>query len=91
MTPERAEELVILALVWLAGNEELLPVFLGATGAGEADLRALAQEPGFLSGVLDFLTLDDRWIAEFCDQNGVAYQESLAAKQVLNGGEMHWT
>ena len=37
---EAAETLSLRALAWLVGQEDLLPVFLGATGASEADLRA---------------------------------------------------
>lgn len=38
---DAAETLGLKALAWLAGNDELLPVFLGATGASEADLRLI--------------------------------------------------
>ena len=44
LSPEAAETLALQALAWLVSNDELLPVFLGATGASEADLRARAGE-----------------------------------------------
>ena len=33
LSPEAAETLALQALAWLVSNDELLPVFLGATGA----------------------------------------------------------
>lgn len=92
MTPERAETVALLALGWIAGNEELSPVFLGSTGASAGDLRARATDPAFLASVLEFLTLDDAWVVGFCDAAGVAYEEPLQARYALPGaGQVHWT
>lgn len=92
MTPDSAETFALNALAWLAANEELLPVFLGATGASEADLRARAGEPEFLGSVLDFLMMDDAWIIAFCDAGGVAYEMPMQARMALPGGaDRHWT
>ena len=79
-------------MAWLAGNDELLPVFLGATGASEADLRARAADPEFLGSVLDFLTADDSWVMAFCDSEGLPYESPLRARMALPGGaQVHWT
>jgi len=67
MQQNSAETIALQALGWLAGNDALLPVFLGATGASEADLRERATEPEFLGAVLDFLMMDDAWVVAFCD------------------------
>lgn len=92
MSPERAEQIALSALLWLAQTEELLPVFLGATGASAQDLRAQANSPGFLSSVLEFLTMDDSWVVEFCDTEGLKYEEPLRARYALPGSEaVHWT
>lgn len=92
MTPEFAETIAIAALGWLAGNDELLPVFLGATGASAETLRAQATDQAFLVSVLDFLLLDDAWVIAFCDAEGLAYEAPMMARQVLPGGEqLHWT
>ncbi|WP_413869571.1 DUF3572 domain-containing protein [Albidovulum sp.] len=89
---EFAETLALRALGWLVGNEEILPLFLGATGSSAADLRARAAEPEFLVSVLDFLLIDDAWVIAFCDAAGYGYGEPGAARQALPGGaEMHWT
>ena len=91
-TRETAESIALRALGWLVGQDELLPVFLGSTGASEADLRARASDPEFLGAVLDFLMMDDAWIMAFCDANGLRYDHLLPARQALPGGsEMHWT
>lgn len=92
MTPERAEQIAISALGWLATNEELLPVFLGASGANAADLRASAENPAFLASVLEFLTMDDAWVVAFCDAEGIKYEDPLRARYALPGAEaVHWT
>ena len=92
MQQNAAETLALEALAWLAANDELLPVFLGATGASAADLRAGAGEPAFLGSVLDFLTMDDAWVVAFCDHAGRAYEEPLRARQALPGADtMNWT
>jgi len=92
MQRTQAEAVAVQALGWLAANDELLPVFLGSTGAAAADLRAQADDPGFLGSVLDFLTMDDRWVVAFCDAAGVAYETPMRARAALPGGEqVHWT
>ena len=92
MTPDAAETFALNALAWLAGNEELLPVFMGATGASQADLRARAGEPDFLGSVLDFLMMDDAWVMAACDSMGAAYETPMQARMALPGGaDRHWT
>lgn len=89
---DAAETLALMALGWLVGNEELLPVFLGSTGASEDDLRNQAGSAVFLGGVLDFLMMDDAWVMAFCDSNGLGYGEVMQARAALPGGEqVHWT
>jgi hypothetical protein len=92
MTAEQAELLAIRALGWLAGNDELWPVFLGATGAQVASLRAAAADPAFLVSVLDFLTQDDAMVIAFCDAEALPYAAPLMARRALpGGGEVNWT
>ena len=95
MTPlgrESAEVLALEALSWLVGHEELLPVFLGASGASEADLRARAADPEFLGSVLDFLLMDDSWVVAFCDATSNVYDLPLRARAALPGGaQVNWT
>lgn len=92
MNVVRAEETALNAMAWLVGNDELLPVFLGATGASLADLRAQAGETAMQLSLLDFLMMDDAWVIACCDALGLPYETLLEARQSLPGGaEMSWT
>ena len=89
---DAAEIVALQALAWLAGTDELLPVFLGSTGASPGDLRSQAGDPGFLAAVLDFLLMDDAWVIAFCDAAGLPYTAPMQARQGLpGGGAVHWT
>jgi hypothetical protein len=89
---EKAETLALQALEWLVGNDELLPVFLGSTGAGLDDLRAGATDPDFMGSVLDFLLMDDAWVTAFCDAHTLPYDQLMQARAALPGGQaVHWT
>ena len=92
MQQEAAELIAVKALGWLAGNDDLMPVFLGATGSSADDLRQQSSDPAFLISVLDFLAMDDAWIMAFCDENSLAYEVPMQARQALPGGaQVHWT
>ena len=92
MDRDAAETVALKALGWLVAHEELLPVFLGASGASLNDLRARAGDPDFLRSVLEFVTMDDAWVMAFADATGEAPEAALAARRALPGGEeTHWT
>ena len=92
MRQDLAESVAQDALIWLAGDEDLMPVFLGATGAVPEDLRRAMQDPVFLGSVLDFILMDDGWIRRFCDAFNHAYSTPQLARQALPGGDqVHWT
>jgi hypothetical protein len=92
MQREAAETVGVQALGWLAGNDELLPVFLGSTGASLDDLRAGAGDAAFLGSVLDFVMMDDAWVVAFCDSVSLPYTTPMLARAALPGGAVtHWT
>ena len=92
LSRDSAETLALLILGWLAANDDLLPVFQGATGASEADLRAGAADPVFLGAVLDFVMMDDAWVVQVCDAVDLRYDSLQQARQALPGGEqVNWT
>jgi hypothetical protein len=92
LTRNTAETVALGALGWLVGNEDLLPVFLGATGASQNDLRGAVDDPDFLGSVLDFILMDDAWVIACCDAQGWPYERLAQARQMLPGGEQrHWT
>ncbi|MDM7969517.1 MAG: DUF3572 domain-containing protein [Paracoccaceae bacterium] len=89
---EQAETLAIQALGWMAGNDEVLGQFMGASGASIDDLRAGAGDPAFLGALLDFLMLEDAWVIAFCDTVNMPYDAPMRARAALPGGaQMHWT
>lgn len=92
MTPEAAETVALRALGWLASNDELCPVFMGASGASPDDLKVQAGDPVFLASVLEFITMDDTWVVQMCDTLGIGYDVPLRARYALPGaGQVHWT
>ena len=95
MTPlsrDSAEVVALEALGWLAGNEDLVGVFLGSTGSSATELRERAGDPDFLASVLDFLLMDDAWIEAFCIDKDYQTDFPLRARAALPGGaEVNWT
>jgi Protein of unknown function (DUF3572) len=92
ISTESAEMLALTALGWLVTNDELLPVFMGATGVGEDDIKARAGDADFLGSVLDFVMMDDAWVVAFCDASGLGYEQPMLARAALPGGEqVNWT
>lgn len=92
MRQERAEELALNALAWIAASDDLMSVFLGATGSSADMVREQATDPAFLGSVLDFLLMDDAWITGFCDAYQLDYRQPMIARQVLPGGNLpNWT
>ncbi len=92
MKQESAETIALDALGWLASNEELMPVFMSASGAGLEDLRERAGDPDFLGSVLDFILMDDQWVIEACDAQSIPYSDLQIARGALPGGrEVSWT
>lgn len=92
MEHEHAQVIALQALGWLAGNDELCPVFLGASGGSVDDLRERATDPAFQAAVLEFITMDDAWVIAFCDAHDLKYDQPLLARYALPGAEsVHWT
>ena len=92
MQQDQAERVAINALAWLANTDDLMPVFMGASGLSADDIRTQAGDPAFLISVLDFLCMDDAWVVAFCDTEKLPYDTPMRARQSLPGGEqMHWT
>ncbi len=91
MTSLQAETLAIRALEWLVSNEDLLPVFMGASGADLDALRAGAGDADFLASVLDFILMDDRWVSAMAAALNIAPDQPMRARQALPGAEVHWT
>ena len=92
MRQESAQSMAREVLVWLAGEEDLLPVFMGATGCDASTIRAGVDAPEFLASVLDFVLMDDKWVTAFSQHAGIAPEPVGDARRALPGGaEVHWT
>ena len=92
MRQETAEEIGQNVLIWMAGQDDLMQVFLGSTGASASDVRLGARDPDFLGAVLDFLMMNDDWVAQFCADHGHAPDVPGRARAALPGGDtVHWT
>ncbi|MBR9652864.1 DUF3572 domain-containing protein [Thalassovita aquimarina] len=92
MNCDVAETTALRALGWLAASDDLLPVFMGASGASAEDLKTNATDPDFLGSVLDFLMMDDAWVIACCEALTLPYDSLMQARAALPGGQqMHWT
>jgi hypothetical protein len=92
MQQELAETIALQTLTWLVGNDELMSVFLGASGGSVDDFRERAADPVFLASVLDFVMMDDAWVIEACEINKVPYESLTMARALLPGGDLpNWT
>jgi len=92
MRQEMAERRAIEIVSWLLAEDELLPVFMGATGVSESDFRSRVGEADFLASVLDFVLLDDAWVMSCCNAIGEAPEALLQIRAALPGGDLpNWT
>ena len=84
---ERATELAIAGLAFLAADPERLERFLSLSGLDPGSIRLAAQEPGFLAGVIRHIMDDDRIAQAFATEEGLSAEELTAAAAALGG---HW-
>ena len=85
MTRELAESVAIQALGFIAEEPDRLGRFLALSGLGPESLRAAAQEPNFLLGVLDHLASDDALLRDFAGQRDLAPEDVAMARDLLAG------
>lgn len=92
MDQDVAETGALRVLGWLATQDDLLPVFLGASGASAGDLRARAGDPDFLASVIDFVLMDDAWVLSCASALGILPGDLMLIRQALPGGNLpSWT
>ena len=68
MTPDAAETIALLALGFIAADERALEGLQASTGLDENTLRSRATETDVLTGVLDFLLMDEDRLLAFCQE-----------------------
>ena len=92
MNKDAAEVIALKAIEWLAGNDELLPVFMGATGFGVDEFHAALGKSEFQVSVLDFIMMNDEWVLEFSEAQNIPPENLMTARHSLPGGEaINWT
>ncbi len=58
---------------------------LAISGLGPQQLRPAAAEPGFLAGVLDYVSADESLLLGFADHAGIDPADVLRAQAALSG------
>jgi hypothetical protein len=82
---EAAYELAIVALGFIARDTDELSRFLALTGIDIASIRVAAEEPGFLEGVLAYISGNERTLLAFAAHAGVAPEAIENARLILSG------
>lgn len=82
-----ADSIAIDGLLFIAGDDELLPRFLALTGIQAEQIREAAKERGFLAGVLQFLLAHEPSLFKFCEHSGHAPESVDIAASSLLGSE----
>lgn len=82
---EAARELAIVALGYIAADTEQLSRFLAVTGIDPGAIRAAAEAPGFLAGVLAYISAHEPTLIAFAAYAQVAPAEVEKARLALAG------
>jgi hypothetical protein len=92
MSPDAAADTARDALIWMAGEPDVLGSFMAATGAGPQDLRARAHDAEFLGFVLDHVLSGDETVLAFAAEARIPPERVAEARAALpGGGAMNWT
>jgi hypothetical protein len=73
------QETAVAVLGWLANEPDMFGRFLALTGIEPAQVRNAINDPGFLSGMLDFLMNHEPTLMAFCEATGTAPETVMAA------------
>ena len=92
MDREIAETRALEVLTWVLSEDDLIQVFMGATGASQNDLRSNTLSHEFLLSILDFVLMDDRWVISCSKFLNIDPSQIQLIRMSLNGGqEVTWT
>jgi hypothetical protein len=92
MNKTQAEQIATSALIWLAGEDDLITQFLGMTGASADDLRQKAGDPEFLGAIIDFIMTSDETVLALSAALNIKPDTVVAARAALPGGDLpNWT
>jgi Protein of unknown function (DUF3572) len=90
LTRALAEDMAVAALTFIAQDGERLGRFLALSGLEPENLREAAAEPGFLVGVLDYLSSDEALLLAFAanfqiDPTAIATAQRVLSDDVISG------
>ena len=92
MDREIAETRALEVLTWVLSEDDLIQVFMGATGASQNDLRSNTLSHEFLLSILDFVLMDDRWVISCSKFLNIDPSQIQLIRMSLDGGqELTWT
>ena len=90
ISEERAAQIAISGLSYIANNDDEMGRFLALTGLVADDLRQAAGSPAFLVGVLDFFMGYEPTLLKFAEEHKLNPQHIVDARQLLAGPEEAW-
>ena len=85
VAPDKAFEIAVQALSFLAADPERLDRFLALTGIDHGQIRQAAQEPGFLAAVLDHLCAREEDLLAFATDAQLSPALVSGAAEILSG------
>ena len=92
MNKEIAETRALEVLTWVLAEDDLIQVFMDATGASQDDLRSNTSNHEFLVSILDFVLMDDSWVISCSKFMNIDPSQIQVIKMSLDGGqEVNWT
>ena len=92
MDKEIAETRALEVLTWVLSEDDLIQVFMGATGASQNDMRSNTLSHQFLISILDFVLMDDRWVISCSKFLNIDPSQIHLIRMSLDGGqEVNWT
>ena len=86
---DAASDIAVQALVFLAQDMDRLGQFLALSGLDPSRIREAAQDPGFLTGVLDHLLADEKLLVAFAANSGLRPERVAEARAALSGPSLH--
>ena len=90
MSEQKAREIAISGLSYIAANEDETERFLALTGLTIDEMRNAASNPGFCLGVLDFFMGFEPALLKFAESIDHDPQDIVDARTILAGPEEAW-
>ena len=85
MNEDAAQTIALLALSFLAEDDNRLGRFMGWTGLDSDQMRGAPTDLGILGGVLDYLLAFEPLLVEFANHANIAPEDPVLARQALPG------